>query len=73
MSLSKTFLHQDYEFQCSAQPVDSGKFAPGLVVSKQVWPTRPRTIAVQRGDHVSEATAIDAAFAQGVEWVRDYG
>ena len=73
MSVSKTFHHQDYELLCSALPVDSGKFAPGLVVSKQVWPTRPRVIAVQRGDHVSELTAIDAAYAQGVEWVRNYG
>lgn len=73
MALTKTFQHQHYELQCGAQAVDDGKFAPTLVVSKQVWPTRPRIIAVQRGDHLTEQTAIDAAYAQGVEWVANYG
>lgn len=58
---------------CSAKAVDSGKFAPILVVSKQVWPTRPREIAVQRGDHLTEETAIDAAYSQGLEWIQNYG
>lgn len=73
MDVTKIFRHQDYELVCSAKAVDAGKFAPSLVVSKQVWPTRPRVIAVQRGDHSSEDTAIDAAHAQGIEWVQNYG
>ena len=73
MGATKTFRHQDYELLCSARPVDGGKFAPGLVVCKQVWPTRPREIAVQRGDYATEEFAIDAAHSQGVEWIRNYG
>lgn len=73
MEMTRIFRHQDYELVCSAKAVDAGKFAPSLVVSKQVWPTRPRVIAVNRGDHSSEDTAIDAARAQGIEWVQNYG
>ena len=35
-------IHQNYDLLCSARPVDSGKFAPGLIVSRQAWPTRSR-------------------------------
>lgn len=73
MDVTKIFRHQEYELVCSAKAVDAGKFAPSLVVSKQVWPTRPRVIAVKRGEHLSEDTAIDAAYAQGIEWVQNYG
>jgi len=73
MGASQTFRHQDYELICSAKAVDSGRFAPTLTVSKQVWPTRPREIAVQRGDYTTEQTAIDAAYAQGIEWIAHYG
>jgi len=73
MAATQTFRHLDYELVCSAKAIDSGRFAPVLIVSKQVWPTRPREIAVQRGEHVSEQTAIDAAHAQGIEWVTNYG
>lgn len=73
MEATKVFRHHEYELVCSAKAVDSGKFAPALVVSKQVWPTRPRVIAVKRGDHLCEETAIDAAHAQGIEWVTNYG
>jgi hypothetical protein len=73
MVVTRLFRHQDYELQCSATGVDSGRFVPSLVVSRQSWPRRPRVIAVQRGEHRSEETAIDAAHAQGIEWIRDYG
>jgi hypothetical protein len=73
MEPSKTFRHQDYELHCSAKPVDNGRFAPALIVLKQVWPTRPREIAVERGNHLTEQTAIDAAYAQGIEWITNYG
>jgi len=73
MSTNKTFRHQDYELHCSANTLDSGRFVPGLVVSKQVWPTRPRTIEMQRGDYLTEETAIDAAHTQGIEWILNYG
>jgi hypothetical protein len=73
MVATRIFRHQDYELLCSAKAVDSGKFAPALVVSKQVWPTRPREIAVRRGDYMTEETAIDAAYAQGIEWILNYG
>jgi hypothetical protein len=73
MVVMQTFRHLDYELQCSAKPVDGDRFAPMLQVSKQVWPTRPREIAVKRGDHATEQSAIDAAYAQGVEWIANYG
>jgi hypothetical protein len=73
MASTKIFRHQDYELICSAKPIDSGKYVPSLVVSKQVWPTRPRVIAMQRADYDSEETAIDAAYLQGVEWVQNFG
>jgi hypothetical protein len=73
MGATRVFRHQDYELQCSATPVDGGKFAPALVVSRQVWPSRPRVIALLRGNHFSEETAIDAAYTQGLEWIRVYG
>jgi hypothetical protein len=38
-----------------------------------VWPTRPCEIAVPRGQHTTEDTAIDAAYSEGVEWIRNYG
>ena len=73
MQASKTFRHLDYELVCSAKSADNGKYVPALVVCKQVWPTRPREIAVQRGEHVTEQSAIDAAFMQGIEWIQNYG
>ena len=73
MESNKTFRHQDYELQCFAKPINNGRFAPSLTVSKQVWPTRPREIAVERGNHLTEQTAIDAAYAQGIEWIANYG
>jgi hypothetical protein len=73
MEVTRIFRHQDYELVCGANPVDGGKFAPTLVVSKQVWPTRPRVIAVERGGYLNSDSAIDAAHAQGIEWVRNYG
>ena len=73
MDATRVFRHQDYELICTAKAVDGGRFAPTLIVSKQVWPTRPREIAVRRGEYTSEETAIEAAYAQGVEWIREYG
>lgn len=73
MTAMKVIRHKDYDLHCSARVVDSGKFAPVLMVSKQVWPSRPRTIEVPRGDHANEETAIAAAHAQGIEWVLNYG
>jgi len=73
MGATRTFRHENYELLCSATAVDGGKFMPAVVVSKQVWPTRPRVIAMPRGDCPSEETAIDAARAQGIEWIANYG
>lgn len=70
---TRFFRHQDYELQCTATSADSGRFVPGLVVSRQSWPRRPRIIAVQRGEHRNEDAAIDAAHAQGIEWIQNYG
>ena len=73
MDLTKTFKHQAYDFQCSAKPLGNGSFAPNLVVSKQAWPSRPRTIALRCDGPLTAEAAIDSAYAQGVEWVANYG
>ena len=73
MAASRVLRHQDYELICSANPVDGGKYQPALVVSRLVWPSRPRVIETQRGHHLTEEAAIDAAYAQGIEWIRIYG
>ena len=73
MGASRIFRHENYELLCSASAVDSGKFVPAVVVSKQVWPTRPRNIAMRRGDYLTEETAIEAARTEGIEWIVNYG
>ena len=73
MDAVRIVRRQAYELVCSAKPVDGGKFAPSLVVSKQLWPRRPRVIDVPRGNHLTEEVAMDAAENQGVEWVRNFG
>ena len=73
MTSPQSFKHKDYELHCSAKLLDNGKFAPVLVVAKQAWPSRPRTIAVRDDGFQTEGSAIDAAHAQGVEWVANYG
>ena len=73
MDATRIVRHQAYELVCTAKATDAGTFAPTLVLSKQVWPRRPRVIAVPRGEYLSEEIALDAAYAQGVEWVRNYG
>ena len=73
MDTTRIVRHQGYEMICGAAAVDGGKFAPSLVLSKQVWPSRPRVIAVPRGDYLSEEVAIDAACAHGIDWIQNYG
>jgi len=45
---TKICQHQNYELKCSAKVLDNGEYVPLLVITKQVWPTRPREIAVRR-------------------------
>ncbi len=56
-----------------ARALDSGSFMPTLVVSKHLWPSRPRTIAVASEGCRNVDEAIASAHAQGLAWVRDYG
>jgi hypothetical protein len=73
MTEVQTFQFEQYELTCSAKASDNGRFEPSLVITKRVWPTRARTIAVRRGSHPSFEGAIAAARAQGLEWVANYG
>jgi hypothetical protein len=70
---TQIFRLKDYELACSAKASDSGKFEPALVISRQRWPSRPRTIAVRRGGYPTAEVAIESAHAQGIEWVANYG
>ena len=73
MSEPLLIAYRGYELACHAKAVDGGRFVPTLVVAKQIWPTRPRTIDVGSGDYPTRETAIEAAHAKGVEWVENYG
>ena len=65
--------YRGYELACHARAVDGGRFVPTLVVSKQIWPTPPRTIDFGSGDYNTQEAAIEAAQEKGVEWVENYG
>jgi hypothetical protein len=73
MTTTATFHSGLYELACSAVASDNGKFHPALVITKNTWPTRPRTIAVRRDLYPTPDGAIEAAREQGLEWVRNYG
>ncbi len=73
MDTTRVFKWENWELLCSAKAVDAGRFAPSVVISKLVWPTRQREIAVPRGQHTTSDTAIDAAYSSGMEWIRNYG
>jgi hypothetical protein len=73
MGSSRVFRHENYELHCSASRVDSGKFVPAVVVTKQIWPTRPRNIALRSDNYVTEESAIEAARTQAIEWIVNYG
>lgn len=71
--LTQTFQHQNYELRCSARSLDGGRFQPHVVVCKQVWQSRPRDIALERGSFDNEHEAIEAAKEAGLLWIENYG
>jgi hypothetical protein len=73
MKASGTVSLKDYDLICGARAADHGTFAATLVVSRRTWPTRPRVIAMARGTFATEASAIESARAQGIQWVADFG
>ena len=73
MNATQIYRFNDYELVCGAKAVNNGKFEATLVVAKNVWPSRPRTIALKRGDFSTEAIAIESAHAQGLEWITNFG
>lgn len=73
MTLTQAIRQQDYELLCGATLDSGGKFRPTLVITKNAWPSRPRTIAVERGSFESQEGAIQAAHAQGLAWIANYG
>jgi hypothetical protein len=73
MNPTRTFHFEGYELTCGAQACDDGTFQPALVISKDVWPSRPRTIALQRDRLESAEAAIDSARTQGLEWIANFG
>jgi hypothetical protein len=73
MQSESVFRHGNYQLACSARKLGNGRYAPGLVVTKEVWPTRARTIALEAGDFEVEAAAIEEARVRGLEWIAHYG
>jgi hypothetical protein len=73
MIATQVFRCKDYELACSAEAGGLGRFEPALVISSNIWPSRPRTIAVRRGAHSTADGAIESAHAQGIEWVTNFG
>jgi hypothetical protein len=73
MSPTRTVRLANYELSCSVRACDNGCFEPVLVISKNTWPSRPRTIAIRRGAHRTAEVAMEAAHAQGVEWIANFG
>ena len=69
----QTFRSDRYDLVCSARACANGTFQAALVISKNIWPSRPRTIAVRAGRHPTADIAIESAHAQGLEWVRNFG
>jgi hypothetical protein len=51
----------------------NGRFVPELVITKDVWPTRPRSIAIEKAEFEIEEEAIAAARSRGLEWITNYG
>ncbi len=71
---SVSMFHQgDYQLECGARRMGNGRFVPTLVVTKVVWPTRARTIALDARDFEAEEAAIEEARLRGVEWIAHYG
>ncbi|HWH83099.1 MAG TPA: hypothetical protein VNU71_12775 [Burkholderiaceae bacterium] len=68
-----TFRIDDYELMCGTLLSDSGRFQPTLTISRCTWPSRPRNIAVAGKTFETESAAIEAARAQGLEWIKNYG
>ncbi|WP_198971192.1 hypothetical protein [Xylophilus sp. ASV27] len=68
-----TFRHGHYLLACSARVLANGRFVPELVITKDVWPTRPRSIAMDKAEFEVEEDAIAAAHSRGIEWVAHYG
>jgi hypothetical protein len=73
MMEAQTFRYEHYDLVCSARPCDNGMFRSVLVISKNVWPSRPRTIDVRPDPHPTAEVAIKSAYDQGLEWVRNFG
>jgi len=73
MDATATVSFRDYDLLCGARATERGMFAPTLVVSRRTWPSRPRVIAMSRGNFATEADAIESARVQGVQWVTDFG
>jgi hypothetical protein len=66
-------VQDGYEVRCGARLLDTGKFEPTLVITRQIWPTRARVIAVPRGEHADAEAAIGAAQDAGRAWMANYG
>ena len=70
---TQTFHLKHYDLTCSAQACDDGLYQPCVVIASNVWPSRPRTIAVRRDRHPTIEIAIESAHEQGLEWIRNFG
>ncbi|MES2187401.1 MAG: hypothetical protein V4505_22820 [Pseudomonadota bacterium] len=73
MTEPTTFHHGRYQLSCSVRVLANGRFLPELVITRDAWPSRPRSIAMEKGDFAVEYEAIEAARLWGIEWIANYG
>ena len=59
MISTQIYRLKDYDLACSAQTCDGGKFEPSLVISRHIWASRPRMIAMRRGAHLTAHAVIE--------------
>lgn len=73
MVTTQTFSYRGYQLTCTAVVDSAGRFEPALLAASIAWPSRPRTIAMQRGRYDTPDAAIQEAHRQGIKWVEDHG
>lgn len=70
---TRTFTFRGYQLICTAIADPRGRFDARLLAASMTWPSRPRTVEVQRVEHATPDAAIEQAYQQGIKWVGEHG